>query len=477
MKRAVKFAALTCLLLGLGFGLPKERLKEGFAQVQHRPNIIFVFTDDQMPGTENRMPALQNNIVREGVTFSNTVSTYPLCCPGRATFQRGQYPHNTHIYGNEVPMGGWDEFQNQGLHHSTIATWLDASGYSTGQFGKYMNNYRDRGIPPGWDRWYAWDGPQQGWESVNDQGVHRDINPQNADTLVADHALTFMDTRLSSGKPFFAAVNFGAMHRPYYHARADNDNFIGERVPRTPAFNEDDVSDKPAVIRSLGKLSPAEVAEIDANYRNGLRSLMRVDRFIANATGMLRAHGEMDNTYFVFYTDNGNHFGQHRLVPGKLQPFKEDISFPLMMRGPGIPRGVSRDGLVGNHDIAPTLARMGGATVPGFVDGRSILGLAQGSLTNWSRTAILSQRSPLISEAHSWQALRMARSVYVTRPNGDREHYDLLHDPYQLHSNPDSVDQATRPYWERRLNDLHGCKGAGCRAAENAPLLQAGTAP
>ena len=64
---------------------------------------------------------------------------------------------------------------------------------------------------------------------------------------------------------------------------------------------------------------------------------MRVDRFIENASELLRREGEMDNTYFVFYTDNGVHLGQHRFMPGKLQPYEEDITFPLIVRGPGIP--------------------------------------------------------------------------------------------------------------------------------------------
>jgi arylsulfatase A-like enzyme len=106
-------------------------------------------------------------------------------------------------------------------------------------------------------------------------------------------------------------------------------------------------------------------------YRNGLRSLMRVDRFIGDAFDLLRRKGEMDNTYFVFYTDNGAHFGQHRFEHGKLQPYEEDVNFPLYVRGPGIPRGVVKPELVGNHDIAPTLADMAGADVPNFVDGRS----------------------------------------------------------------------------------------------------------
>ena len=396
----------------VGVGIPAVRSEE-YSTMSKRPNIIFVLTDDQMPGTEKRMRALQNNVVQEGVRFSNTVSTYPLCCPGRATIQRGQYSHNTKIYGNSLPQGGWTKFRNLGEHRSTIATWLDASGYQTGLFGKYMNNYRDPLIPPGWDRWYAWNGVKEGWGAINDQGDQRPLDRRRADALVAKEAKTFLDARLRRAAPVFAFVAFGAMHEPYYYPSIDDKKFRGVGVPRTPAFNEDDVSDKNARIRSLPRLSQGEISDLDSQYRRGLRSLQTVDRFIAGASDILRKHHEMDDTYFVFYTDNGAHFGQHRLLHGKLQPYEEDINFPLIVRGPGIPHGVVRNGLVGNHDIAPTLADMGNAQTPSFVDGRSILPLAKGTAATWPRTAILSEREPDLDPPPLWEVLRMQGQKYI----------------------------------------------------------------
>jgi N-acetylglucosamine-6-sulfatase len=342
-----------------------------------RPNIIFVLTDDQFPGTENAMPALKNNITTQGVKFTNMTSTYPLCCPGRATILRGQYVHNTHIYSNELPTGGWEKFRDQGLQRSTIATWLDRSGYQTGLFGKYINDYRGLSIPQDWERWYAWNGELEGWSALNDQGTQKALMPREADSGVSSEALRFLGNRLDNAAPVFAFVNFGAMHEPYHHAGINDDKFEGARVPRTLAFNEPNVSDKPSNVRNRPRLSDADVARLDQNYSNGLRSLMRVDRFIARASDLLRSKGEMRNTYFVFYTDIGARFGQHRFMFSKFEPYEEDVNFPLIVRGPGIPHGVKSGKLVGNHDIAPTLARMGGASIPAFVDGRSFLGLAR----------------------------------------------------------------------------------------------------
>jgi N-acetylglucosamine-6-sulfatase len=123
-------------------GLPRS-----MAVAAERPNIVFVLTDDQFPGTEKAMPALHSNLVSQGVEFTNMTSAFPLCCPGRAIMLRGQYAHNTHIYGNSLPAGGWEKFSRQGMQRSTIATWLNNAGYQTGLFGKYMNNYREKSIP------------------------------------------------------------------------------------------------------------------------------------------------------------------------------------------------------------------------------------------------------------------------------------------------------------------------------------------
>ena len=204
---------------------------------------------------------------------------------------------------------------------------------------------------------------------------------------------------------------------------------------------------------------------------------MRVDRFIGEASDQLRRRGEMDNTYFLFYTDNGVHFGQHRFMHGKLKPYEEDVNFPLIVRGPGIPRGVVKPQLVGNHDLAPTLADMGNASVPAFVDGRSFLPLATGATTVWPRSAILSELETNDIPPNKWDMLRMRGKVYTRHQGGEKEYYDLRVDPYQLHNALGQSDTAYPPpdsgtvaYYEQRLDDLYRCSDQSCQTAENAPL-------
>ena len=94
-----------------------------------------------------------------GLSFRNSFSPYPLCCPARASFLTGQYPHNHRILSNEEPWG-FGAFDDR----ATIATSLQAAGYRTGFVGKYLNNYGAvpsavtgepswHYVPAGWSDW------------------------------------------------------------------------------------------------------------------------------------------------------------------------------------------------------------------------------------------------------------------------------------------------------------------------------------
>ncbi len=95
-------------------------------------------------------------------------------------------------------------------------------------------------------------------------------------------------------------------------------------------------------------------------------------------------HGVLTNTYIFFTSDNGFMLGQHRLRTGKSVPYEESIRVGMAVRGPGVPHGEQREQLCGNVDIAPTLAEIGGALPPAFVDGRSLVPLfATGTIEAW----------------------------------------------------------------------------------------------
>lgn len=74
--------------------------------------------------------------------------------------------------------------------------------------------------------------------------------------------------------------------------------------------------------------------------------------------------------------------GQHRMEPGKYKPYEPDIHVPLLVRGPGVPKGVKVDALTLSVDFAPTFAELAGATLPVEPDGRSLVPLLEGKLAS-----------------------------------------------------------------------------------------------
>src|SRR5687767_13466140 len=70
------------------------------AEAATRLNILFVLADDAHVSMLGRTPSIEAELVERGTTYANTVSNYPLCCPGRVTLLTGQYAHNHGIIKN-----------------------------------------------------------------------------------------------------------------------------------------------------------------------------------------------------------------------------------------------------------------------------------------------------------------------------------------------------------------------------------------
>jgi len=152
-----------------------------------------------------------------------------------------------------------------------------------------------------------------------------------------------------------------------------------------------------------------------------------------------------------------------------------------MIRGPGLPAGVSRDEMVLNNDFAPTFADLAGLPPPASVDGRSFASLLdrmQGNdpatwrtafeIRNWdNKKDGVSNRA--VTPVPPYRAVRTKRYLYVEYEAGERELYDLRKDPYELHSLHDSADKDLISKLGARLDTLRDCAGEDCRAAENAP--------
>jgi len=445
---------------------------------RNRPNIVFIITDDQDIGTVQFMPRLNALLAARGVTFTNMFVTTPQCCPSHVSVLTGLYPHNSGVLNNWYPTGGFQRFFELGGENSTIATWLQAAGYRTARFGKYLTEYETTTyVPPGWSEWYAFYGSGKYFNyTLNENGAQVAYGADPADysvDVLAQKVIDFIDR--ASDDPFFVFFAPAAPHGdnvpngPATPAPRHKGMFAGMQAPRPPSFNEADVSDKPPAISSLPLLTADQITAIDSEYQTRLESLQSVDEAVESIVNRLAALGKLENTYLIFTSDNGYHLGEHRLRNGKTQVYEEDIRVPLIVRGPRVPSAATRDHLVVNIDFAPTIAKLAHVGPGHSVDGQPFVELFDDhppSPEKWRKDFLIEvyRRLPPLGNGDAIRAVRNRNGVlYAEYDSGPRELYDLTWDPYQLDSQHDVAPSGHLKQLSRRLSELATCAGKTCR--------------
>ena len=247
--------------------------------VEDRPNIILILADDldEKLGTTQYMTNLRSYMIDRGVTVEDFLITTPMCCPSRINLLRSQYTHSHEVYNNEAPYGGFPKFFETGREDSTLPVWLQAAGYRTALIGKYMNAYplaEDRTyVPPGWSEWYspgrknAYDGYDY-YLNENGELVAYGPDEENYFTDVMNRkAMDFVKRMAGESEPFFLYLAPFVPHEPAVAARRHEELLQNIQAPRTPSFNEEDVSDKPQVLQQTPLLTEEDMADIDDIYR------------------------------------------------------------------------------------------------------------------------------------------------------------------------------------------------------------------
>jgi N-acetylglucosamine-6-sulfatase len=450
-----------------------------------KPNFVFILVDDMRKDDLKYMPKTGSVLKDKGMSFENAFVSHAVCCPSRATIMRGQYAHNTGVWDLDGPDGGWQAYKDNGLEQDNVATRLDAAGYRTGLFGKYLNGYDGSTVPVGWDHWFG--GVMSGDEyynyDVNDNGTLRHFGTNASDystDVISTRTNTFISNSASLDNPFFAYVAPIAPHFPETSAPRDEHTYDGVKAPRPPSFNERDVSDKPPWIRQLPRFTADRIAAIDKLHERRVEALQAVDDLVGGVANTLNNAGAMHNTYIFFTSDNGYHLGEHRIPHAKWRPYEEDVRMPLLVRGPEVRAGSTTHKLTLNTDYMPTLTDLACPSsspcetqnwsyVPDYVpDGRPLGPVLKENATTW-REAILLEAAPKHSPAYAGirtvSTSTITKRKYVEYEGSQREFYELEVDPYELTNRYNAnIPPATLV---SRLQALKTCKADTCRKVED----------
>lgn len=429
-------------------------------------NFVIILTDDQRWDTLFAMPNTLR-LAERGVMFESAYTTMPICCPFRASFLAGGiHAHNNNVLTNQWPNGGAERFDDT----VTLVTELYRLGYRTGLFGKYMNGLSNTSprLPAGWTEFAAnlpsTNTPERSWSDFyilegSRWPTARQLRPSSESpesgfiTQVTEYSPYYYRDRVLSflervdGFPFFLYITPRAPHTPATSAPEDQHLFEGFTYSGR-AYGEQDLSDKPAWVRSEAQRFDGWKEERGDLPKLTLQSLQAVDRLVGAVRTSVEQHGLWDDTVFFFTSDSGMQWLEHRLT-NKGAPYEESLRVPFIVSAPGI-EGRNDEHLVAvNLDIPATVVEYVGSNTR--TDGISLRPHWETEGPHGSRRTVFFEHFSLYYppsvrldqtdgqfDGRYFSGLRISDDEgewkYVEHYSGERELYNLDDDPFEEES-------------------------------------------
>ena len=393
-----------------------------------KPDVVLVVTDDQRVESLAGMTHVQDLLVSRGTSFDDAMVPTAMCCPSRAALLTGRYSHQTGVWSNSRPTGGWWRFHEEGNEQHTLAVALHDEGYRTALVGKYFNsfaNWAPAGYrPPGWDVFTAFTTTNRSGDyydySLSDGTVHGSGPADYSTDVLAERAVEFVRTTPASTRLFLYLAPY-APHAHYLPAPRHLGAWKG-RLPRfdSPAVGED-VSDKPLWVQGLDPVRPARVRHVQ---RAQQESLMAVDEAVAQVVDTLQEAGRLENTLFVFTSDNGLAWGEHNVM-FKSVPYTPATAVPLVVRWDAqVPAGEVDSRLALNLDIPATIARAASASM--LTAGLDLFGERRRD------GAVLEAPAEPRLQRPAYCGWRTADWMFTRYATGEEELYSRVLDPFEL---------------------------------------------
>jgi arylsulfatase A-like enzyme len=472
-----------------------------------KPNVLMVMTDDMRYDELRYLPHVQAFLQDRGTDFTNSFAPTPLCCPNRASFLTGEFPHNHGVWWHEDPWG-YGSFDDS----HTLAGALQHAGYATGYVGKYLNKYGIAApkaapgaapatyVPAGWDDWRATpdavpvpvSDPLYGSTydyfdtTVNNNGTLEPHQGEYNSAVLVNEGIKVLDKFTAGAKPWFLQVNSLAPHHgdpvepddPFLPTPARPDwvkgHFNaeiprGRGIPANGVSPEKDVSDKAAITSMRRDPGHGARRAVRETARQRAEALFALDRNLARLFDDLKASGDLDNTVVVFTSDNGYMLGEHRWLSGKVIGFEPSYRVPLLIAGPGVPTGERVDPVT-TVDLTSSILDWAGAHLP-KADGVSFVDDLNRS-SGWTRAIGYESYLPQIANLHNVPGfegpqtaigIRTAQYFYVKYASGEVELFDLAKDALEMNSVAhDPAYAGVRRGLNAAWWKFHDCVGAAC---------------
>ena len=380
-----------------------------------KPNILFIMSDDHTSQAfgvyGSRLASLDptpniDRIAHEGMLFENCFCTNSICTPSRACIMTGQYGQTNGV----LDLDGRLTPENQHL-----AREMHALGYETAMIGKWHL----KELPGAFDYYNVLHGQGSYFDPVLEEiGCPDDLVVEiksgertreekgvqykgHSSDVITDITLEWFKNKRDKSKPFFLMHHFKAPHDMFEFAPRYADYLEDTEIPEpasmyynagngsvaTRGENDELMRDIGSsighrnIIRNMGMHMDIEPSVADPEYthlayqeylKRYLRCVKGVDDNVKRIFEYLEEEGLMDNTVIIYTGDQGFMLGEHDYID-KRWMYEESMRMPFLVRYPkSVVPGSRTDAVINNTDFAPSIIELGGGTVPGYMQGRSI---------------------------------------------------------------------------------------------------------
>lgn len=428
--------------------------------ITNKPNVLLIMTDQQRFDTIHALgneaihtPNL-DRLVTRGVAFTNAYSTSPVCVPARYTLRTGCEPYHTGVYANE---GG------RSLHAEVRAACgpylpevMTQRGYRTFGVGKFHTSPWD--APVGYEvqlhseelyssarqrardayaAFIAAERPEYDFvENLMGERTEMYYVPQmsplpaavGVEAWAADRACELVGR--DDPRPFFGMVSFIGPHPPFappipFNRYYDPDAMSEPVLGRIEIDHQDEQIPWMNYAVYAKDVSPSLARVLKARYYG---EITYIDSCIGRILDALEARGDAQNTLICFFSDHGDHLGDHHAWQ-KESFFEAATRVPFLVSWPGrVPAGIESSQLVGLADVFGIATVASGTPI--WRDGHDILGALAGSARPRSTLEGLygrpgSGRFKLMVRSENWK--------YIYLANGGHEQlFDVAEDPFEL---------------------------------------------
>jgi arylsulfatase A-like enzyme len=371
-----------------------ERLQSASAE---RPNFLFLIADDltfraihTLNNSEVITPYM-DSLAKRGCAFTHCFhqgSWQPAVCvasrtmlnTGMTAFRAQRQVDKTPLWGETLGAAGYDTCLIGKWHVSRAAqvrSFKETGPLSPGMFESGPSAYNR---PSPGNTWTPWDTSLKGqWLHTSEWQKAQKDEVKHSAQIWADSAVDRIAHQAGRDAPFFLYVGFNSPHDPRQAPKEFVDLYPPERtrippnyLPEHP-FDQGDHRGRDEVLAPFPRTREAVQVHRSEYYAH----VTFLDAQIGRILDALEKSGKAANTYVILTADHGLAVGQHGLM-GKQNLYDHSTRMPLLIAGPGVPRGKKVDAMVYQHSMFATTCELAGVPVPKTVEFPSLADLIKG---------------------------------------------------------------------------------------------------